>query len=161
MAILEGLGPKRKIFDDLEPGDYLFEITNPSDSGWTIEFVDKDDFGAPTEAKATYISWKLRVLQPEEFANKPQSHLTMISATPEKLMKAKRPYDPAGFTFQFLAQIGAAVVQSGEAIVLDEYLTKGSIDLDKLIGLRFWGSMRSQKGKDGVERINLVKCWVE
>ncbi len=161
MARLEGLGPKRKIFEDLLPGDYLFEISEPGDKGWMVEFTDKDESGNDTDAQACYVNWKLRVLQPEEFENKPFFHLTMISATEEKIAKAKRSYDPAGFTFQFLGSIGAGMVHSGEVIILDDYLTKGDIDLDKLIGLKFWGSVREVQGKDGVTRVRLEKCWME
>ena len=166
MAILEGLGPKRKIFEDLTPNDYLFEISEPGDKGWVVEFTDKDDMGNDTDAVASYINWKLRVLKPEAFENKPFFHLTMFSATPEKIAKAKRSYDPAGFTYQFLGSIGAGVVSGGEVTILDEYLTKGEVDLDKLIGLRFWGSVRevqivNKETKETQTRARLEKSWTE
>jgi hypothetical protein len=160
MAILEGLGPKRKVFDDLPPGDYLFEISPPGEQGWIKEFTDKDDNGNDTKAVAQYVNWKLRTLIPEEFEGKPFFHMTMFDATPEKIAKAKSAYDPAGFTYQFLGAIGAGIVSNGEMIVLDDYLTKGDIDLDKLIGLRFWGSVRVKNMK-GTDRTILEKVWKE
>jgi hypothetical protein len=160
--ILEGLGPKKKVFDDLEPGDYFFEISEPSDKGWIMEFTDKDADGQDTEAKATYINWRLRVVQPEEMEGRNFFHMTMLSATEEKLAKAKRPYDPETFTYQFLGQIGVGMLQGGEVTILDDYLTDSQLDLNKTIGLRFWGSIRIVKrGPKGQEKeyTSLTKVW--
>ncbi len=157
MAILEGLGPTRKVFEDLEPGDYLFEVAEPSDKGWIYDKEDQDD----SEAKSQFINWKLRVVKPEEFAGKPIFHMTMFSATPEKIAKAKRSYDPAGFTYQFFASIGAGMIHSGEVVVMDDYLTKGEIDLDKMIGVRFWGSIRKGVNPNQPDRVGLDKVWPE
>lgn len=157
MAILEGLGPKGKIFDDLPAGDYLFEIAEPGDKGWIREFTDQDN---PKVTMST-INWRFRTLQPEEFEGKPFFHSTMFYASPEKIAMAKRPYDPSGFFYQFLVSIGAAVKDGNDAVVLDDYLTDGEIDLDKMIGIRFWGSVRMVKGKDDKERTQLDKAWPE
>lgn len=176
MAQLEGLGPKRKLFEDLTPGDYLFEIAEPNDDKWLVEFSNKDN----DAAKIAYLGWKLRVVSPKEFENKPFFHRTMIAATDEQLALAKRPYDPAGFTYQFLTAIGVAVMQSGEAVILDDYLDadgwflrlerddEGDIfgdteNLNKLVGIRFWGSVREEKDRkdSSITRIALAKCWKE
>lgn len=167
--ILEGLGPKKKIFEDLDPGDYLFEIAEPSDKGWIVEFIDKDEDGNETEAKAQYINWRLRVVQPEEFENRNFFHLTMIGATEEKIAKAKRPYDPEVFTYQFLSNVGVGMLAQGEVTILDDYLTYGNLDLNKIIGVLFWGSIRMVKDPKGkkdangqvIERASLTKVWMD
>lgn len=162
--ILEGLGPKKKVFDDLEPGDYLFEIVEPSDKGWLVEFIDKDDDGNDTEARASYINWRLRVIQPEEMEGRNFFHMTMVSASEEKVAKAKRSYDPEAFTYQFLGNIGVGMLQNGEVTILDDYMTDGSLDLNKCIGVRFWGSIRIVKrGMKGQEKeyISLTKAWMD
>jgi len=159
--ILEELGPKEKVFEDLDPGDYLFEIAEPGEKGWLVEFTDKDDQGQETNAKATYINWRLRVVQPEESENRNFFHMTMISATDDKIAKAKKPYNPRAFTFQFLGNIGVGIVQNGEVTILDEYLARGGHpDLNKMIGVRFWGSVRVVKRGDR-EFLSLTKCWKE
>jgi len=155
MAILEGLGPRRKVFEDLTPGDYTFEITGPGDKGWIYEKVDEDN----PQAEARYINWKLTVIHPETYEGKPFFYMTMFYATPEKIAKAKRPYDPAGFTYQFLGKIGAGVIIDGDVVVKDEYITDGQLDIDKLIGFRFEGSIREEKDKSGTLRTQLVKVW--
>ncbi len=160
--ILEGLGPKKKVFDDLEPGDYLFEVSEPSDKGWLVEFVDKDEDGGDTKAKASYINWRLRVVQPEEMEGRNFFHMTMIAASEEKVAKAKRSYDPEAFTYQFLGNIGTGIVQNGEVTILDDFLTEGNLDLNKIIGVRFWGSIRKvTRGKKGEEKeyTSLTKVW--
>jgi len=157
MAILEGLGPKRKVFEDLEPGDYLFEIAEPGEKGWTATYTSDDN----PEATISYINWRLRVLQPDQFEGKSFFHSTMYDASPEKIAMAKKPYDPAGFTYQFLASIGAGVVNNGEVTILDDFLTDGEIDLDKMIDLRFWGSIRKGVNKNQPDRVGLDKVWME
>jgi hypothetical protein len=164
--ILEGLGPKKKVFDDLDVGDYLFEVVEPGDKGWTITFTDKDEGGNETDATATYINWRFRVVEPEEFAGRNFFHLTMIHATDEKIAKAKRPYDPSGFTYQFLGKIGVGLLQAGEVTILDDFLSPDDskhpcLDLNKVIGLTFWGSLRKVKGRDGQERVSLTEAWAE
>ena len=162
--ILENLGPKKKVFDDLEPGDYLFEIAEPSDKGWLMTFTDKDDDGNDTEAEASYINWRLRVIQPEEMEGRNFFHITMVSASEEKIAKAKRPYDPEGFTYQFLGNIGVGMLQGGEVTILDDYMTDGALDLNKCIGVRFWGSIRIVKrGQKGQEKeyTSLTKVWMD
>ena len=151
MAILEGLGPKGKMFDELPVGDYLFEVGEPGDKGWVSEVSDQDN----PKLTMSFINWRLRVLEPEEFNGKPFFHSTMFYASPEKIAMAKRPYDPQGFFYQFMAAIGAAVKDGNEAVILDDYLTDGEVDLDKTIGLRFHGRVVKQTGKDNKERIQL------
>ena len=155
--ILEDLGPKHKIFEDLEVGDYLFEVGKPND--WLSTFADKTD----EEATITYINWQLRVLEPSEQEGRVFFHRTMYSASPEKIAQAKKPYDPTSFTYQFFAAIGAGIVNSGEVTILDEYLTDGNIDLDKMVGMRFWGSLRevADRKDPSIKRVQLTKCWSE
>jgi len=157
MAILEGLGPKRKVFEDLEPGDYLFEIAEPGEKGWTNLYENEDNPGATM----SFIQWRLRVLQPDQFEGKPFFHSTMYDASPEQIAMAKKPYDPAGFTYQFFASIGAGIMDNGEVTLFDDYLTDGYPDLDKMIGLRFWGSVRKGVNKKQPDRVGLDKIWME
>jgi hypothetical protein len=161
MAILEGLGPTRKIFEELEPGDYLLEVSEPGEKGWLREFVDEDD----EDCKATYVGWALKVILPEEASGRIHFFNTMVYASPEKIAKAKKAYDPAGFLYQFLSRIGAGEVKDGVVTIHDDYLTDGELDLDKLIGLRFWGSIRQEVIKSGRRKgemaTNLVKVWAE
>ena len=163
--ILENLGPKKKVFDDLEPGDYLFEISEPSDKGWLVTFTDKDDDGNVTESEASYINWRLRVIMPEEMEGRNFFHMTMVSASAEKVAKAKRPYDPEAFTYQFLGNIGVGMLQNGEVTILDDYMTEGSLDLNKCIGVRFWGSIRmkniAKKGQEEKMVSQLTKVWMD
>jgi hypothetical protein len=159
--ILEELGPKRKVFEDLEPGDYFFEIAEPGDKGWLLEVVDSDDHGNPTDAKAQYVNWPLRVLRPEESEGRRFYHLTMVGATDEKIAKAKRSYDPAAFTYQFLADVGVGLLQSGEVTILDDYLTQDCLDLNKTIGISFWGSIRKGANPKQPERVGLTKVWLD
>jgi hypothetical protein len=91
-------------------------------------------------------------------------HMTMVSATEEKLAKAKKPYDPETFTYQFLGNIGVGMLDKGEVTILDDYLTDGHLDLNKTIGTRFWGSIRMVKrGKKGEEKeyTSLTKAWMD
>lgn len=158
MSILEGLGPKRKVFEDLEPGDYLFEVAEPGDKGWLFEIVDEEN----PKAILRGINWRLRVVQPEEFAGKPFFHSTWISATPEKIAMAKKPWDPSAFTYQFFAGIGAAIMENGESIVLNEFLTPdGDPDLNKMIGLRFQASVRKGVNKKQPDRVGIADVWPE
>jgi len=157
MAILEGLGPKRKVFEDLEPGDYLFEIAEPGEKGWTATYEDKDN----PAATISYINWRLRVLQPDQFEGRVFFHSTMYAASPEKIAMAKKLYDPAGFTYQFFAGVGVGIIENGEVTLLDDYLTDGEVDLDKMIGLRFWGSIRKGVNKNQPDRVGLDKVWAE
>lgn len=157
MGILTGLGPSWKQFDDLESGDYLFEIVEPGDDGWLSEFGDQDD----SNATITYVNWRLRVIKPEEFEGKLFFHRTMWDATPQKLAQAKKPYDPRGFTRQFVGAV-AGVLMQGVVTILDEYLDEhGDPDPDRMIGLHFWGSVRLvQDKKDSTKSyINLTKAW--
>ena len=159
MGILSGLGPTWKQFDDLEPGDYLFEIAEPGDDGWLSEFEDQDN---PT-ATMTYVNWRLRVIKPEAFEGKLFFHRTMWDATPQKLAQAKRPYDPKGFTRQFIGAV-AGVLVHGVVTILDEYLDKhGDPDPDAMIGLRFWGSLRLVPDKKDPSKsyVILTKAWQE
>ncbi len=153
--ILEDLGPSRKVFEDLPVGDYVFEVIKPKD--WIQEFVDDDN----PESKATYINWQLRVIQPEESEGRIFFHRTMASATPEKIAKAKKAYDPATFTYQFLSKIGVGVTTGGEVVILDQYLSDGHLDLNAIVGVRFSGSIREVQLKDGSMRVNLTECWPE
>jgi len=169
------------VFDDLEPGDYLFEIAEPSDKGWIMEFVDNlpgsDDEKDPS-CKLEAINWRLRVIQPEEMEGRNFFHSTWIAGTPDKIAKAKRQWDPASFTYQFLADIGVAMIERGEATILDDYLNEDgwflpfgwegedfvcdTDNLNKTIGVRFWGSIRMKKrGKavDAQEYPELTKAW--
>ena len=162
MAILEGLGPSGKLFEDLPPGDYLFEISEPGDKGWLMEFKDADDELATT----SNISWNLRVVRPEPFENRRFSMLTMYDASPQKIAKAKRPYDPSGFFWQFLTSIGVAMKDGNRTILLDEYTTDGDPDLDKMIGVRFNGSLKEEQYKDKKTNeiktvVRLTKSWPE
>lgn len=133
MAILEGLGPSGKLFEDLPPGEYLFEVSEPGDKGWIAEYKDDSN----PKAITNNVNWSLRVLKPEEHENRRFFHQTMYYASPEKIAQAKRPYDPSGFFYQFLVGIGAATKDGNNAVILDDYLTDGEPDLDKMIGLRF------------------------
>ena len=162
MAILEGLGPKGKLFEDLPVGDYLFEIAEPGEKGWLVEFKDEDD----PKATTSNVGWSFRVIRPDEFENRRHSHLTMYDASPQKLAKAKRPYDPSGFFWQFLASIGVAIKDGNGAVLLDDYTTDGDPDLDKMIGVRFNGSLREEQYKDkrtGETKtvVRLTKSWPE
>lgn len=181
--ILENLGPKGKLFEDLEDGDYLFEISEPGPKGWVTDLVSKDDMGNELpNLRLAQINWSLRVVQPEESENRRFLHSTWLSATPEKMESARRPWNPASFTYQFCTDVGIAMKDGNNAIILDEFLGEdgnfltfgwdvrkgGSItgftcdtsNLNKTIGLRFWGSIRKkkQKGSD-VERATLTKAW--
>lgn len=157
MSILEGLGPSKKVFEDLEPGDYVFEIAEPGDKGWTRRFEDNDD----SEIYMDFVNLRLKVIEPEEAAGRNFFHSIMYNASPAKIAMAKRPYDPSTFLYQFLGDIGAGVLQNGEVTILDDYLTGGELDLDKLIGLHFSGSIRQEKGRDGKDRTMLTKAWPE
>lgn len=157
MGVFEGMDPTWKTFEDLDPGDYLFEIAEPGDSGFLREVVDKRD----DNAIGTFVSWNLRVLRPEEFANRRHGHMTMLRANQAKLALAKGPYDPAGFTKQFLKEIGVAVDMSGVMQVLDEYITNGEPDPYKMIGVRFWGSIRMGVNPNQPDRVGISKCWPE
>lgn len=162
MSILEGLGPKRKVFEDLEPGDYMFEVGEPGESGWTRRFYTRDEDGNDVlDSYTDNINWRLRVVQPEEFAGKTFFHSTMYGASPAKIAMAKRSYDPAGFTYQFFAGIGAATMQNGEAILLDDFLTDGEPDLNKMIGLRFHATIRKGLNPKQPDRVGLDKAWPE
>lgn len=156
---LSGYGPQKKIFEDLTPGDYTFEIQAPGEKGWFRRFEDDDN----KDVWMDFINFKLSVVDPQEFAGKAHFHSVMYAASEEKIALAKKPYDPSTFLYQFLGDIGAAMIESGEAIVLDEYLTDGDLDLDKLIGLRFNASAREVADrKDATKkRVQLTKIWPE
>lgn len=159
MSILEGLGPKKKMFEDLEPGDYVFEISEPGEKGWTHRYTSDDD----PDVWMEYVDFRLRVVSPEESAGRLFFHSIMFNASPEKIAQAKKPYDPSTFLYQFFGEIGAGMIQSGELTILDDYLTDGELDLDKFIGLRFAGSLRAVKSKkdNSKEYVNLTKAWPE
>jgi hypothetical protein len=157
--ILEQLGPKGQIFDELEPGDYLFEISEPGDKGWLFEKKYVDENNQPTGAEATFITWRLKVIQPEESSGRNFFHMTMLSASEQKISEAKKPYRPDAFTYQFLADTGIAIKQGNDAIVLDDYLTKGHIDLNKTIGVQFWASLRKGVNPNMPDRVGVSKVW--
>ncbi len=157
MGIFEGMGSTWKTFEDLDPGDYLFEIAEPGDSGFLREVVDKRD----EAAIATFVSWSLRVIRPEEFVNRRHGHMTMLRANQAKLALGKGPYDPAGFTKQFLKEIGVAIELGTMVQTLDEYTTDGEPDPYKMIGVRFWGSIRTGANPNQPDRAGLTKCWPE
>lgn len=160
--ILEGLGPSKKMFEDLDPGDYLFEIVEPGNKGWLMELVDKDinDDPDPT-SKLEAINWRLKVIQPEEMEGRNFFHSTWLAGSTNKIAKAKKPWDPSSFTYQFLRDVGVAVMLKGDAVILDEYLDEDgwflrftweednfvcdTNNLNKTIGVRFWGSVRKEK----------------
>ena len=83
----------------------------------------------------------------------------MYDASPQKLAKAKRPYDPSGFFWQFLISIGVAIKDGNDAILLDDYATNGDPDLDKMIGVRFYGTIGEEQYKD--RRTNEIKTVVK
>ena len=157
MAILEGLGPSKRVFEDLDPGDYVFEIVEPGERGWTRKYEDDED----SDIWMGFVNFPLKVIQPEESEGRRFFHSLMYAASPEKIAMARKPYDPSTFLYQFLGDIGAGVLQNGEVTILDDYLTDGELDLDKMIGLRFSGSIRVEKGRDGKERTALTKAWPE
>lgn len=174
MAILEGLGPRGKMFEELEPADYIFEIAEPGDKGWISEIIDKTN----SKAKLAAVVWRLKVVSPEEFAGKSHFHRTWCAGTKEKIAMAKKRWDPSSFTFQFLTDIGIAVKDGNDAMVLDDFLDDdgwflpirwnkdgelefSTVGLDKTIGHRFNGSLRIEKGNDGVDRLTLTKAWLE
>jgi len=157
MSRLSGLGPRKKVFEDLTPGDYLFEIQTPGENGWTRRFEDKDD----NRVWMDFINFKLGVLDPQEFAGKVFFHSLMFDASDAKIALAKKPYDPSTFLFQFLGDIGAGMKEAGDIIILDDYLTDGEIDLDKLIGLTFNASVREvpDRKDPSKKRTQITKVW--
>lgn len=177
MSRLSGLGPRKKVFEDLTPGDYLFEIQAPGDNGWTRRFeMSSEDFEelrrsdpdrfkglSNTDFWMDFVNFKLTVLDPKEFTGKTHFHSIMFDASEEKISLAKKSYDPSTFLFQFLGDIGAGMKESGEIIILDEYLTDGDIDLDKLVGMRFNGSAREvpDRNDPNKKRIQITKVWPE
>jgi len=174
MALLEGLGPKGKIFDELEIGNYTFEIAEPDERGWISEVIDKTN----PKAKLASVTWQLRVVSPEHFAGRRFFHRTWCAGTQEKIAMAKKRWEPSSFTFQFIQSIGIAVKDGNDAVVLDDYLDDdgmflpikwnkdgeleySTVGLNKTIGVRFEGELRMEKGQDGVNRIALSKSWPE
>ena len=161
MAILEGLGPSKKVFEDLEVGDYLFEIIEPSQGNWIQIFTDKDD----EDSWRKVLNFRLKVLRPEDQEGRTIFHSVMFDASPKKIGKAKKPYDPSVFLYRFLNNIGAGVLHNGEVTLKEEYLTDGEIDPDKLIGIRFWGHVglntyQDQTGQNQEIR-QIDKIWLE
>ncbi len=157
MGVLSGLGPTWKQFEDLDAGDYLFEIAEPGDRGWLSEFADEEE----PLAIITYVNWRLRVVKPEEFEGRTFFHRTMYDATSQKLAQARKPYDPKGFTRQFIGAV-VGVVMQGEVTIPDEYLDKhDEPDPDAMIGVRFWGSIRLVQDKKDTSKsyANLTKAW--
>jgi hypothetical protein len=176
MSRLSGLGPRKKVFEDLTPGDYLFEIQAPGENGWTRRFTMSDeefneikDHYPELKKKSSsdvwmdFVNFKLVVLEPKEFAGKVHFHSLMFDASEAKIALAKKTYDPSTFLFQFLGDIGAGMKENGEIIILDDYLTDGDIDLDKLIGLQFNASARMVKNRKdpSKERVQITTCWPE
>ena len=156
--ILEDLGPRGKMFEDLEVGDYVFEITKPKE--WTSTFADKDN----EKATATSINWTLRVLSPEESEGRLFFHRTQYKVSPEKMAKAARPYKADGFTRQFWVAIGAAFMEGNESILFDQFTDEnGQVDLNAFMGLRFNGSLRMVPDKKDSSKsyLNLTNAWID
>ena len=156
--ILEDLGPRGEMFEDLGVGDYAFEITKPKE--WTSTFADKDNEAATT----TYINWTLRVIGPEESEGRLFFHRTQYKVSLEKMAKAAKPYKADGFTRQFWVAIGAAFMEGKDSILFDQFISEdGRVDLNAFIGLRFRGSLREVPDKKDPSKkyVNLTQAWID
>jgi hypothetical protein len=151
---------------DLPAGDYTFQIMPPKDLSKAESVFNKTDAtGQPTnEPETRYLNWPLMVTEGEH-TGRYFFHRTMVWACPEKIAAAKNPYDPAGFTLQFLDSLGFCDDVDGKLKLKPELFQlskdgKASLRLDKIYGTVFKGRLAMSKPFNGKTYLNLTKSWV-